>query len=353
MEFANANLEEQIMPMSDYYNACYIGPSSLENATTIATDILTDIMQFRRMANSHSDCAPSCPTCSAPHLSHIISAIKENRPIIFILPAFPGKSPNLAKVLGPLPDMAEQRALEFLEHLCSRVKTYHSPGARVILCSDGRVFSDAVGIREEDVTAYQRELSLMIKKLSLTSISTFNLDDVYPGLGFDEMRIDLMRKYGRSIDNLKQMVKQGSKEDSVHENKEAHRLYCGITRFLFEDAMYPGQIKSRSWVQKDSRIRSYEVIQRSNAWSELISKIFPDAVRLSIHPQVCGAKKLGISLVGTDNWMTPWHGVAVDVGGRFKLLKRAQAEALGAKLVHLEGRPSHYTLIEKSEMAFS
>jgi pyoverdine/dityrosine biosynthesis protein Dit1 len=66
-------------------------------------------------------------------------------------------------------------------------------------------------------------------------------------------------------------------------------------------------------------------------------------VRLSIHPQPCHAEKIGIYLVDTrDNWLTPWHGVAVETQGRFALMKRHEAEALGARVVYRDGRPSHF-----------
>ncbi len=52
-----------------------------------------------------------------------------------------------------------------------------------------------------------------------------------------------------------------------------------------------------------------------------------------------------------ENWMTPWHGVAVDVGGSFVLLKRAQAEELGAQLVYRENQPSHYELSNQQNLS--
>lgn len=347
MEFMATYIEDLLGPQSDFIRTDEV---SLKEARVMATDLLSEVMSFRRTPNNHVPCEKSCLRCLNPHLSAVIAAIRGNRPIQFVLPAFPGKSPNSAKVLGPLPDMAEQLSLQFLDDLCKRIQKTYKPGANVILCSDGRVFSDAVGIREEDVSAYQEEISSMIKRLSLTSISTFNLDDVYPGLGFVEMRRDLMRKYGKSVDELKSVVRQAAKENSTQEEQDAHRLYCGITRFLFEDAMTPGQTKTRSAIQKDCRLRAYEVIQRSNAWSELVANHFSNAVRLSIHPQVCGSKKLGIRLVDADSWMTPWHGVAVEVEGRFQLIKRSQAEELGAKLIYREGLPSHFKLSSIQEV---
>jgi pyoverdine/dityrosine biosynthesis protein Dit1 len=320
--------------------------------SAIAKDILADLLQFQRFSGPQTTCVSSpCQRCLAPHLSKVVSAVALGLPVTLVLPAFPGKSPNPAKVLGTLPDMAERCALEFLQHLCDRVRRYYPPGARIILCADGRVFSDVVGMRDEDVTTYQQELSKIIAELGLTSISTFNLDELYEGLSFDQMRAQLMEHHGDSLETLQAAVGRGGKaQDCSADDKEAHRLYCGITRFLLEDAMFPGQKKSRTALQKESRIRAYEVIQRSKAWGELVEIRFSNAVRLSIHPQTCGAKKLGIRLIEPDNWLTPWHGVAVDVGGRFMLLKRSQAEELGARLIHREGRPSHYVLTDEKKL---
>jgi pyoverdine/dityrosine biosynthesis protein Dit1 len=309
-------------------------------------------MQYRRFSGPEAKCATSpCQKCVGPHLSKVISAIELGLPITLVLPAFPGKSPNRTKVLGILPDMAERRALEFLQQLCDQIKRYYSPGARIILCADGRVFSDIVGMRDEDVTAYQLELSKMIAELGLVSISTFNLDELYNELSFDQMRTQLMKNHGEHLEIFQSAVSRGGKDkDCSVDDKEAHRLYCGITRFLLEDATFPEQKKSRTALQKECRSRAYEVVQRSKAWGELVGMQFPDAVRLSIHPQTCGAKKLGIRLIEPDNWLTPWHGVAVDVGGRFMLFKRSQAEELGARLVHRDGRPCHYVLTDEKEL---
>ena len=326
---------------------------SVPQYEVIARDILAEFMQFRRSSGPHSDCDSSvCTKCNSPHLPKIISAVTQGIPVTFVLPAFPGKSPNLGKVLGILPDMAEKRALEFLQHLCDRVKRFYSPGARIILCSDGRVFSDVVGMRDEDVTAYQRELARIISDSGFTSISTFDLDDLYQGLNFEQMRTQLMDEYGQPLTVLKAAVSRGGKNPGGSvDDTEANRLYCGITRFLVEDAMFPGQTQSRTAIQKECRTRAYAVIQRSKAWGDWVEARFPNAVRLSIHPQACGAKKLGIRLIEPDQWLTPWHGVAVEVGGRFMLLRRSQAKELGAELIYLDGRPSHYLLADEKNLS--
>lgn len=323
---------------------------TFENVQHLARKILLIVMRFRRIAGSKKSCATSgCNACLLPHLTPVITAIQKHQPITFVLPAFPAKSPNPAKTLGTLPDMAERLSLEFLSNLCKQIQKIYSLGANVILCSDGRVFNDVIGILDIDVTHYQQELSRLINEISF--ISTFNLDDMYANISFDAMRHQLMEQYGESLEILRNTVRKGSKKPCNIEDEEVHRQYCGITRFLVEDSLQPEQQQSRNALQKECRQRAYIVIQRSRAWSALVAQHFPHAVRLSIHPQTCGTPKLGIRLMEAESWMTPWHGVAVDVGESFVLLKRAQAEKLGARLIHYDGRPSHYQLTDPQKLS--
>lgn len=308
-----------------------------------AQAVVAELMQVRRLVQSVDPCGTTCSYCAAAHLGKVKTAIAARKPITFVLPAFPGKSPNLSKVLGPLPDMAEQQALQFLNGLCLRIYDLYRPGAHIVLCSDGRVFSDVVGISESDVTNYQNELKKMIETLGLETISTFNLDELCDGVNFDQVRQVMLSEYGQSYETLRAKVSRGGKGSVIRDDQDIHRLFCGITRFLLEDSSHPGQTLSRTALQKDSRMRAYEVIRRSNAWSELIAKRFPAAVRLSIHPQACGSSKLGIQLLGDSGWATPWHGVAVERGGKFELMKRWEAEKLGLTLVtDATGRASHF-----------
>lgn len=58
------------------------------------------------------------------------------------LPAFPFKSANkVYKVLGPLPDKAEELALDRLNTMCRRIREVYSPGARVTIISDGITYN--------------------------------------------------------------------------------------------------------------------------------------------------------------------------------------------------------------------
>ncbi len=300
----------------------------------MASNILTVVMEHQRLASDASCASRPCDSCMEVHRGRVMRFVARGMPVEFALPAFPAKSPNNAKVLGTTPDMAERLSLEFLHDICERVRQIYRHGARIIVCADGRVFSDIVKIGDPNVTRYQAELRSMIDGIGPDSLDLFNLDDEHPGYTHTAMRRELMRRHGEDLDVLKRQVRAGG---------EHLTLYRGIIRFLVADADTTDYLGSRAALQRECRERAYGVIQRSKAWGKLLAERFPDAVRLSIHPQPCGSAKLGINLVETpDNWLTPWHGTAVDVGGRFVLMKRHQAEAMGAELVHVDGRPSHY-----------
>lgn len=302
-----------------------------------ATQLLKLIFRYRRLLSDTAPCAQEpCPMCLAPHLQKIEFFIEHRRPLHFILPAFPAKSPNLQKVLGTLPDMGERISLQFLQSLCDQIQNLYAPGAQVTICSDGRVFSDLVCVSDENVTAYSREIRNILDEIDADAINLFNLEDVFGGLSFDEMRRQLVLNYGDSLEDLRILIK----------NNSNHRdLFNGIHRFLFEDYLVLQPSKTHSKLRAECKELAYYVIQRSNTWSALIAKQFPQALRLSIHPQPYHSEKIGIHMIKTlDRWGTPWHKAPVHEGKNFLLMKRSQAESRGASLILHNGRPSHFVL---------
>lgn len=301
----------------------------------ISRNILRTVFRNRRgRAEPHCG-TETCEKCLSAHLPSVHATVKAGDPVTFVLPGFPCKSPNPAKVIGALPDMAEEIALSFLAELCNRVQEIYPPGVNLVICSDGRVFSDLIGVHDEQVTAYQTELQ---RKLSAhrNMLSLFSLDDTpgMQGASHETLRAEFDQAYGESSHAVREKVRAGG---------DQLMLYRAITRFLFEDALTPEQTRTRSALQRDARKRAYGVIRRSRAWGRLVANHFPNAVRLSIHPQRCGSSKFGIRLTpGNNTWLTPWHAVAVDSPEGFVLRRRDEAERDGARPVRRNGRLSHY-----------
>lgn len=75
-------------------------------------------------------------------LAQVYNSVKAGQPLKMCLPAFPFKSPNSRdKVLGHLPDKAEEFALAHLNGLCSAIQDVYAPGASLRIISDGLVYN--------------------------------------------------------------------------------------------------------------------------------------------------------------------------------------------------------------------
>jgi len=271
------------------------------------------------------------------HAGRIEALVRAAKPIQLVLPAFPAKSANPEKTTGILPDLGEVIALRRLEALCVKIEEIYAPGAQLVICSDGRVFSDLVQVSDEAVSAYGDAIRAIIADEGLTHLTTYDLDDLFPGLkDHDVTRRLLVEKYAEAVE----VVRERAASDS-----DARRMYNGIHRFLFEDLVVLNPGMSRTKVRDWAGALAYLVIQRSNAWSNLVLEQFPEAVRLSIHPQPMHSRKIGVQMVSSANiWRTPWHASVLFDGKEYTLVRRVDAEAMGAVLERENGRYAFFVM---------
>ena len=300
-----------------------------------ATRILTHLFRYRRSPQRAEPCGRMpCLTCFAVHRPKVEAFVRAGLPVEFVIAAFPAKSPNRRKTLGALPDLGERLALEFLQSFCEQVAHYHPPGARITIASDGHVFGDLVGVSDEEVTAYHRELRSIIDELGGASLRVHSLSDSYGAADYETLRATLVAEHATPLDELHRLVRT---------EPGWRHLFDGMHRFMVEDQVELRPDASRTRVRLDCKDLALRVIQRSNAWSSVVARTFPAAVRLSIHPQPHHSAKIGVHMLRTrDAWLTPWHGTVLDDGQRLTLVKRAEAERLNATVAYRRGRPSHF-----------
>ena len=313
-----------------------VDPPVNPEATKVAREILGLVFRHRRLLPDAGSCDRSkggepCEQCLEPHLPLVRRFVGAGLPVHFVLPAFPAKSPNPEKVLGRDPDMAEELSLVFLEGLCGEIREIYPPGARITICSDGMVFSDLVGVADTDVKSYGERIGRMIEELQLGSLETFHMQDLYDEASTGEqMRESLCSHYAESSEAIR---------ERLHSNESQKSLFNGIQRFLFEDRAVMEPEKSRTRVREECKTRTYEVVRRSDAWGRLVADCFSASLRFSIHPQPAHSEKIGILLAESqDVWLTPWHSVALEENGKFRLIKRREAEELGASVVVKNGQ---------------
>ena len=306
-------------------------PGAVERERNIARALLEILFRDNRVLPGVTQ--GLSPASEALHLPVLESCIRAQRPLELVLPAFPAKAANPNKVLGPLPDLAERRALERLSELLDELEVVWPTGVQLTICSDGHVFADAVGVSDAAVDRYRHAL---LRLLDDPRIDWFDLSTAFGETKPARQRAELMARYATTEEALRE---RASRCTTLAAQLD------GIHRFLCEDEHARHPDESRSAAKKKTRSVAYEVVRRSEAWGALVSTVFPSAVRLSIHPQPDPSTKIGINLMGvTDPWLTPWHGTAVIDRAGTRLMHRRDAEALGARIVLEDGVPSHMEL---------
>jgi len=116
----------------------YTGHLNFSNLE-IASKILSILSRYRLDRKNDSIKAGEGNLKFLAQLYHMVNYGKAIR---MCLPAFPFKSPNsISKVLGRLPDKAEEFALAHLNGLCSSIQDIYQPGAKLMIISDGLVYN--------------------------------------------------------------------------------------------------------------------------------------------------------------------------------------------------------------------
>lgn len=296
----------------------------------MANNMWNILCRFQRSARTNH--SAECTICQQQHIHFLKQHVKRNEPLLMVLPAFPAKSANRNKTISALPDRGEIMGLQNLNTLCRDLTKEYPPGVQLLICSDGRVFNDLVHVTDAEVDAYQHGIMKIIRNQQLEYVQLLSLDDFYPSTtGYEELRGKLITEFAED-----KLIFRAN----VLGNPFQQYQFNGMHRFIVEDqrTMYPHL--STNQLRKKIKLITYEVMRRSHAWSNLLARHFPHALRLSIHPQPCGSQKFGIQfLPAGDRWATPWHNVLLKRGDKWQLLKRAEAERLGATLYD-----DHYVL---------
>ncbi|KAI1384202.1 Pyoverdine/dityrosine biosynthesis protein-domain-containing protein [Hypoxylon trugodes] len=285
-------------------------------------------------------------------------------PIEFCLPAFPCKSSNRNKVTGKDPDRGEQLALERLHFFAETAERIYSGGAKIWIISDGHVFSDCIGVDDQDVDSYGQKLiemnnnigkqrgkadrvgfkSLMDlfeiarykRQSKLAQIAKLDIPEIEHNV---ETQVTMEAEFCRRLLMAGCQSQRSSLRARINlQDPAILALYRGFSRFMLEDLeLHPfTQAMSRSKQKKLSSKVAFEMIMRNQAYSNLVELLYPNHIRLSIHAHNNAGPKFGIQLfdpattqaveslspdsgpmVSRDllHIPTPWHNCVVKVAG--------------------------------------
>ncbi|KAI1455482.1 Pyoverdine/dityrosine biosynthesis protein-domain-containing protein [Annulohypoxylon moriforme] len=290
-------------------------------------------------------------------LSQIYSKVSANEAILMCLPAFPFKSPNTrTKVLGCLPDKAEEFALAHLNGLCAAIGDVYAPGARLMIVSDGLVYNDLLGVPDKDVWAYGEALRALRAKKDFRHIEFCRLKDI---VHIDvPNELDEIRYVANATNFRHALLKQFSKPDfnvslRISEDEDTCLTYRGYIKFLETDLqnVYPiGDGRSKSKYKRGVEYIAKQMLMRGDAFARAVREMFPDRLRLSIHAST-GENKLSVNLLPTATpFTTPWHcSIAFRLDGTTTTGHRSEFEADDSlELIYEDDRPSYFR--EKSDL---
>lgn len=115
-------------------------PFIMDAPKTVSRLILDIISEFA--LNKFDDASDRLAAGTPSFLAIIDTFVATQQEVQTCLPSFPFKSANKKyKVLGSLPDKAEELALNRLNTMCQRICDIYPPGARVTIVSDGMVYN--------------------------------------------------------------------------------------------------------------------------------------------------------------------------------------------------------------------
>ncbi|OLN87994.1 Spore wall maturation protein DIT1-like protein 1 [Colletotrichum chlorophyti] len=299
--------------------------------------------------------------------------VKTGKQVEMCLPAFPFKSANkVYKVLGTLPDKAEELALERLNTMCTRIGGIYRPGAKLTIISDGIVYNglccqpfmavyrerpadlesqkDLLCIPDRDTWAYGEALRTLTAQKGFTHITFSRLQD-FMSFAIPEKLNEIV--YVANATNFRrQLLNKYGKDDldidhEIATNADTLMTYCGYRRFLESDLQHvfpTGKSRTSNGYKKNVKYLAKQMLIRGYAFAGAVKDAFPDHLRLSIHRST-GEHKVSMSLLNTKTgFTTPWHcSVALMADGEWTSAPMGDfKKEPRMELVYEDGRPSHF-----------
>lgn len=260
--------------------------------------------------------------------------VSRNLPISFVMLGFPMKSKNdRDKVLGTLPDMAEQVAFENFAKFNQLIQFLYPPGINMTIVSDGFIFNDVLDIEDKVVEQYEEMSKDMSRIAPMTWFDMTNFYDKNQSKA--TIRTKIIEQFGISPEELQRRILFDA---------NVNYLYNGMTIFMKEEQATK-EFPSGNQRQKAAKILTKEMMLRNEAYSGLVKKEFNQHIRLSMHPSINDGAKYSFQLIPSKAgkaWASPWHCALLLENDDYTTIHKKDAVASGYELQFKDGRPYNY-----------
>ncbi len=302
----------------------------MNNIETIIVQILDIFQQFRMNPTPIDQYETVGKSLLADKIKTFVSA---GTPIEFVMLGYPMKSVNNRdKVLGILPDKAEEVSIENFDSFNKLVKQFYTPGVHINIVNDGLVFNDLLEVSDRTVDTYKDVITDMSSNKCITY---YTLKDFYKrNLYIPDMRMHLMSDFGITNEKL---------ERRILFDPDVNYLYRGMIRFMQEELSIK-QFVSGNQLHKASKILTRNMMLRNEAYSNLVKKEFSSYIRLSMHPSINNGNKYSFQLVRGENVIhSPWHSaLLVKANGAYTTIHKKDAIASNYQLIYENNQPYYF-----------
>ena len=210
----------------------------------------------------------------------------------FIMPAFPGKSPNENSCFSYVPDYTENIAIKTINHFINEVNHIYPYGCSFTIIHDGHFFYYL------NITRSEQELNKYISDFRKKCNSKIISKTIYDLMGSDNLG-DCINMFKKKY--LSEETVGGLSSEILFTRKEFSEKIYGIAA----DSLTNTQKK------KIATKIAKESIHIKNGISNMINSIYADSIRLSVHFQKQDSGKMGFKLIpNAINKGTPWFYVA-------------------------------------------
>ena len=269
-------------------------------------------------------------------LKKISKFIHNKRPIEFVLPSFPGKSPNINSSFDGTFGYEEKYSINVIQKMLNDIKNIYPFGAKIYIIHDGHLFTDlSITRSDEELHRYIAEFRKNINP----NIISVSLLDLTQSKSYSEARNKFKRTYVNSL-NEKELSGDLVQKEIL------------FTKIEFESQITNNEFVSKNQLQMKAKEIAKQSLLRKNGLSICIDEKYRDAIRLSIHYQNQNSHKLGFKLIDKAiNLGSPWFNIIYECSNGDIILGKRNWFVNERILINNENS-KYYKITEKAENEF-
>jgi excisionase family DNA binding protein len=278
-------------------------------------------------------------------LKKIESWISKNKPIEFMLPAFPFKIANPLKSSRRDADLAEIGAFCNFNEINLQIKKVYKPGAKFIVFHDGHLYYRHFLHQKEDADRYFKSLQRFIRELGIGNVVVVR--DAFEELKHIQNFLNVYKTARKEMENLWEKEKYSNQkiQKIIKSSKANLNLsnipYMALYRINFMEDWDLSEEEKALKKKIDERAEKcafeYMTVQHALEKVNFFDARVPNGIRITVHPK---EGQIGVYLVKKKTYLLPWMGAGV-LKNNGEISVHYESELLSSR--------KHYPLFIKGE----